>query len=877
MVTSIKEKNGATPSPHEERALYTKLHGLALGLSGHPRPSLISNGLKAKGIEGVRKPRYKARVILSLTACEHYELEQLDVKTAFLHGNLKETIYMRQPPGFEERTGNKVYLLKKSLYGLKQSPRQWYKLFYVYMISNGFSRNNYDSCVYFKKFAPGSLMYLMVCTRPNIAYAVSIVSRYLANLGLVYGRDQGKHMDVDGFVDAYYAKDPDKYRSITGCVFMAEYMVLTEAVKESIWLKGLLIELGVNLRSVVVNCDNQGAIHLSRNTVFHERTKHINMRYHFILEIMESKEIEVEKIDTKDNAADAFTKVVPGWPSGGVDGVPSVRPKFDHINGSRQTLYQKEAGKKAGCSNCKCRRYEKGGIVAIVEGEAHGGLGLTRGLLGVQTQSHIGRIIISKLTYKLGGLLLLSLIGFRMEPQLGLYVRLGEMLGLGSSNISAVVVSESLFIMLVTEDCDGRGQIVYSDTPTYVTTVEMRFLSPKDITREGFHLQNCVADMVSNGGWSWPQAWLLKAPDLGLIPAPNLDESRLDITRWRDHNGNMSDLLVWIRVRGLAGMDVVPRILHDIITWLQPMARNRTARSIIERLIFAASSYYIWLERNNRLFKNTRRNTLGSFGRGGRYLSTESSKIDEPLKVEEAETINTPPPLTEKLLVLGGNGFVGSHICKEALDRGFSVASLSRSGKSSIQESWANNVSWHQGDLLSGDSWKEALDGVTSVISCVGGFGSNSHMFKINGTANINAVNAAAEKGIRRFVYISASDFGVINYLIQGYYDGKRATEQELLTKFPYGHVILRPGFIYGTRRVGSMKLPLGVIGSPLEMVMQYTKSLNQVPIVGPLLTPPVDVKAVAKVAVRGAIDPVFPPGIVDVYGIRRYSQQKAF
>nr|GEW34265.1 hypothetical protein [Tanacetum cinerariifolium] len=69
------------------------------------------------------------------------------------------------------------------------------------------------------------------------------------------------------------------------------------------------------------------------------------------------------------------------------------------------------------------RRYEKGGIVAIVEGDAHGGFGLRRGLLGVQTQSHIGRIIISKLTYKLDGLLLLSSIGFEMKPQLGLYVR----------------------------------------------------------------------------------------------------------------------------------------------------------------------------------------------------------------------------------------------------------------------------------------------------------------------------------------------------------------------------------------------------------------------------------------------------------------------
>ncbi|GJW16226.1 lysine histidine transporter-like 8 protein [Tanacetum coccineum] len=98
--------------------------------------------------------------------------------------------------------------------------------------------------------------------------------------------------------------------------------------------------------------------------------------------------------------------------------------------GIRARLGPVEAGKKAGCSDGKGRRYEKGGIVAIVEGEAHGALGLRGGLLGVQTQSHIGKIIISKLTYKLGGLLLLSPIGFKMEPQLGLYVRLGEILGL---------------------------------------------------------------------------------------------------------------------------------------------------------------------------------------------------------------------------------------------------------------------------------------------------------------------------------------------------------------------------------------------------------------------------------------------------------------
>lgn len=261
-----------------------------------------------------------------------------------------------------------------------------------------------------------------------------------------------------------------------------------------------------------------------------------------------------------------------------------------------------------------------------------------------------------------------------------------------------------------------------------------------------------------------------------------------------------------------------------------------------------------------------------------RLLSTDSSdpnKVDEPFKVEEAETVQAPPPPSEKLLVLGGNGFVGSHVCREALSQGLSVSSLSRSGRASIKEPWADKVVWHQGSLLIPDSLKDALNGVTAVVSCVGGFGSNSHMYKINGTANINAIRAAAEQGVKRFVYISAADFGLANYLLQGYYEGKKAAEAELLSKFTYGGVILRPGFIHGTRQVGSMKIPLGIIGSPLEMILQHAKPLNRLPLIGPLFTPPVSASAVAKVAVRAATDPVFPPGIVDVYGILRYSDQK--
>ena len=90
------------------------------------------------------------------------ELEQLDVKTAFLHGELDEEIYMEQPEGFIE-PGKEAFVckLKKSLYGLKQSPRQWYKRFDSFMMLNEFKRSDFDSCVYIY-FVDGSPIYLLL-------------------------------------------------------------------------------------------------------------------------------------------------------------------------------------------------------------------------------------------------------------------------------------------------------------------------------------------------------------------------------------------------------------------------------------------------------------------------------------------------------------------------------------------------------------------------------------------------------------------------------------------------------------------------------------------------------------------------------------------
>lgn len=86
------------------------------------------------------------RILLAITAALDLELDQMDVKTTFLHGNLNEEILMSQPEGFiKKRAEENVCLLKRSLYGLKQSPQQWYLRFDDFMLTHGYKRSQYDS------------------------------------------------------------------------------------------------------------------------------------------------------------------------------------------------------------------------------------------------------------------------------------------------------------------------------------------------------------------------------------------------------------------------------------------------------------------------------------------------------------------------------------------------------------------------------------------------------------------------------------------------------------------------------------------------------------------------------------------------------------
>ena len=103
------------------------------------------------------------RVALSLTAHLNLEVEQLDVKIAFLHDDLEEEIYMQQPEGFEVKgKENLVCKLKKSLYGLKQALRQWYKKFDSFMMSHRYNRTSSDHCVFTKKFYDDDFIILLL-------------------------------------------------------------------------------------------------------------------------------------------------------------------------------------------------------------------------------------------------------------------------------------------------------------------------------------------------------------------------------------------------------------------------------------------------------------------------------------------------------------------------------------------------------------------------------------------------------------------------------------------------------------------------------------------------------------------------------------------
>uniref|UniRef100_A0A7S3GK06 NAD(P)-binding domain-containing protein n=1 Tax=Palpitomonas bilix TaxID=652834 RepID=A0A7S3GK06_9EUKA len=212
-----------------------------------------------------------------------------------------------------------------------------------------------------------------------------------------------------------------------------------------------------------------------------------------------------------------------------------------------------------------------------------------------------------------------------------------------------------------------------------------------------------------------------------------------------------------------------------------------------------------------------------------------------------------------KVLVTGGNGFVGSAVCRAALSKGLHVISVNRSGRPNLKGDWVDKVVWVKADTLEKEQWSSHLEGVKGVVACVGGFGSNEVMKKICGSTNVAAAEAAKQGGVERFAFISAHDYK-LPFLLSGYYEGKQMAEKTVKDLFGQNGASLRPGFIYGDRVVGDKVIKLGLIGKPLSAVTQLLpKSITTLPFISAALLPPVPVEAVANTAVGFVLGEVQP------------------
>jgi hypothetical protein len=400
------------------------------------------------------------RLLLALAAHQHWQVHHMDVKSAFLNGELVEQVYVQQPTGFVDKgSQHKVLRLRKALYGLRQAPRAWNSKLDASLTSLGFEKCPLEHALYRKgdsntfllvgvyvddliitgtstediaefksqmhelfkmsdlgllsyylgievkqaggeitlcqssyaarildsagmascnpchtpiemklklgmlkegdpvnptqyRSIIGSLRYL-VNTRPDIAYAVGIASRYMEcpgsqhwavvkqilryvrgtqNYGFSY-TDGMQLPVVTGYSDSDWAGDVDDRKSTSGMVFFldkniitwtsqkqkvvalssceAEYIAASTAACQAVWLSKMLSEIqGCQPSAVKHFIDNQSAIALSKNPVFHERTKHIDTRFHFIRECVTEGKIKVEHIGTEGQLADILTKAL---------------------------------------------------------------------------------------------------------------------------------------------------------------------------------------------------------------------------------------------------------------------------------------------------------------------------------------------------------------------------------------------------------------------------------------------------------------------------------------------------------------------------------------------------------------------------------------
>nr|GEV15880.1 hypothetical protein [Tanacetum cinerariifolium] len=232
------------------------------------------------------------QIFIAYETHKSFLIYQMDVKTTFLNGPLKEEVYVGQPDGFVDPDHpEKVYRLRKALYVLKQSPKAWYDF-----------------------------------TKVTI-YRTLFMIRYGEDILLA------SSFELTAFLDADHTGCIDSRKSTSGgiqilgdklvtwmlkkqnCTTMssaeAEYVALSASCAYVMWMRTQLKDYGFNYNKILLYYDSQSAIAISCNPLQHSRTKHIHTRYHLIKEHVENGVIELYFVRTKYQLKDMFTKPLP--------------------------------------------------------------------------------------------------------------------------------------------------------------------------------------------------------------------------------------------------------------------------------------------------------------------------------------------------------------------------------------------------------------------------------------------------------------------------------------------------------------------------------------------------------------------------------------
>ncbi|KAJ9539558.1 hypothetical protein OSB04_032291 [Centaurea solstitialis] len=278
------------------------------------------------------------RILMAISAYFNYEIWQMDVKTTFLNGKLTEDVYMEQPVGFEDPKnpnksvkswlskcfqmkdlGEAAYILgikiyrnrSKWLIGLSQSTYidKILKRFRMDESKKGFipmqhgivlsksqcpvSSQDQDRM----KLVPyasaiGSFMHAILCTRPDVAYSITVGVRFTLNGGAISWKSSKQDTIADSTTEA-------------------EYIAASDAAKEAVWLRNFLSDLRVVAsvsRPMDIFCDNSGAVAQAKEPREHHKSRHVLRKYHLIREIIGRGDVRICKIPTEENVADPLTK-----------------------------------------------------------------------------------------------------------------------------------------------------------------------------------------------------------------------------------------------------------------------------------------------------------------------------------------------------------------------------------------------------------------------------------------------------------------------------------------------------------------------------------------------------------------------------------------